>query len=98
MSRRELLQETLPDMMAIHREILKKALIKNEKDLTPIEMLQIGKAAWEDMTKDNITRAIQYLERCVELNPDITTAYAVLYEIYVECLRREVFWCGGSFN
>ncbi len=74
---------------AIHREILKKALIKNEKDLTPIEMLQIGKAAWEDMTKDNITRAIQYLERCVELNPDITTAYAVLCEIYVECLRRE---------
>ena len=74
---------------AIHREILKKALIKNEKDLTPIEMLQIGKAAWEDMTKENITRAIRYLERCVKLNPDITTAYAVLCEIYVECLRRE---------
>ena len=70
----------------IHRNILQKALIKKEEDLTPIELLQIGKSVWEDMTKDNILRAIKYLEKCTSLNPEITTAYAVLTELYTECM------------
>ena len=73
----------------IHRKILQKALVKMEDDLTPIELLQIGKAAWEEMTKDSILKAINYLERCISLNPEITTAYAVLGEIYTECLKRD---------
>ncbi len=72
----------------INRKILQKALVKKEEDLTPIELLQIAKAAWEDMTKDNIFKAIKLLERCVSLNPEMSTAYAVLCEIYIECLRR----------
>ncbi len=74
----------------IHRNILEKALIKKEEDLTPIDLLQIGKSVWEDMTKDSILRAIKYLEKCTSLNPEITTAYAVLTEIYTECMRREI--------
>jgi len=73
----------------INRRILQKALVKKEEDLTPIELLQIAKAAWEDMTKDNIFKAIKLLERCVSLNPEMSTAYAVLCEIYIECLRRD---------
>ena len=73
----------------INRKILQKALVKKEEDLTPIELLQIAKAAWEDMTKDNILKAIKLLERCVSLNPEMSTAYAVLCEIYIECLRRD---------
>ena len=73
----------------INRKILQKALVKKEEDLTPIELLQIAKAAWEDMTKDNIFKAIKLLERCVSLNPEMSTAYAVLCEIYIECLRRD---------
>ena len=41
------------------------------------------------MTKDNIFKAIKLLERCVSLNPEMSTAYAVLCEIYIECLRRD---------
>ena len=73
----------------IHREILQKALVKNEQDLTPIELLQIGKAVWEDMTKETTLKAIEYLKRCVSLNPDMSTAYALLSEVYIEDLRRE---------
>jgi tetratricopeptide (TPR) repeat protein len=73
----------------IHREILQKALVKNEQDLTPIELLQIGKATWEDMTKETTLKAIEYLNRCVSLNPDMSTAYALLSEVYIECLRRD---------
>ena len=73
----------------IHREILQKALVKNEADLTPMELLQIGKATWENMTKETTLKAIEYLKRCVSLNPDISTAYALLSEIYIEDLRRE---------
>jgi len=72
----------------IHRKIRQKALLKNEDDLNPIELLQIGKAAWEDMKKDNILKAIRYLEKCISLNPKITMTYAALCGIYTECLRR----------
>ena len=73
----------------IHREILQNARVKNEQDLTPIELLQIGKATWENMTKETTLKAIEYLNRCVSLNPDISTAYALLSEIYLEDLRRK---------
>ncbi|MDC0309635.1 TIR domain-containing protein [bacterium] len=73
----------------IHREILQNARVKNEQDLTPIELLQIGKATWENMTKETTLKAIGYLNRCVSLNPDISTAYALLSEIYLEDLRRK---------
>jgi len=37
---------------AIHRDILKKALVKKEEDLTAMELLQLGKAVWEEQTED----------------------------------------------
>ena len=75
----------------IHREILQNARVKNDEDLTPIELLQIGKAIWENMTKETTLKAIEYLNRCVSLNPDISTAYALLGEIYIEDIRRKYF-------
>ncbi len=73
----------------IHREILQNARVKNDDDLSPIELLQIGKATWENMTKETTLKAIDYLNRCVSLNPDISTAYALLSEIYIEDIRRK---------
>ena len=33
------------------RDILAKALVKKEEDLTPMELLQLGKATWEIQLK-----------------------------------------------
>jgi len=71
----------------IHRDILKKALVKKEVPLTPVELLQLGKALWEDSTSDNTEKAIDYLNKCIELNPDISTAYGILSEVYLEDIR-----------
>jgi len=76
---------------AIHRDILKKALVKKEEDMTPMELLQMGKALWEESTSENMVKAIDYLNKCVQLNPDISTAYAILSEVYLEDIR-------GDFN
>ena len=74
---------------AIHRNLLKKALVKKEEDLTPMELLQLGKSVWEDESKENNFKAITHLEKCIELNPEISTAYAVLSEVYLNDIRRE---------
>ena len=76
---------------AIHRDILKKTLVKKEEDMTPMELLQMGKALWEESTSENMVKAIDYLNKCVQLNPDISTAYAILSEVYLEDIR-------GDFN
>ena len=72
---------------AIHRDILKKALVKKEEDLTPMELLQLGKSLWEDSTSENTIKAIEYLNRCIKLNPEISTAYGILSEVYLEDIR-----------
>ena len=74
---------------AIHRDILAKALVKKEEDLTPIELLQLGKNVWEEQTEDVTTKGTGYLEKCIELNPDISTAYAILSEVYLEDIRAD---------
>ena len=74
---------------AIHRNILAKALVKNEEDLTPIELLQLGKNVWEEQTEDVTVKGTKYLERCIELNPDISTAHAILSEVYLEDIRAD---------
>ncbi len=74
---------------AIHRDILAKALVKNEEDLTPIELLQLGKNVWEEQTEDVTVKGTKYLERCIELNPDISTAHAILSEVYLEDIRAD---------
>ena len=74
---------------AIHRDILAKALVKKEDDLTPMELLQLGKAAWEEQTEDVTAGATRFLEKCIELNPDISTAHAILSEVYLEDVRRD---------
>jgi len=73
---------------AIHRDILAKALVKNEEDLTPMELIQLGKATWEDQTEDVTVDGTRYLERCIKLNPDISTAHAILSEVYLEDIRQ----------
>ena len=62
---------------AIHRKILKRALVEKDEDLTPMELLQLGKSIWEEVTMDKLLKAIEYLERCIELNPEILEAYSV---------------------
>ena len=74
---------------AIHRDILAKALVKKEEDLTPLELLQIGKAVWEEETQDVTVKGTKYLEKCIEMNPDISTAHAILSEVYLEDLRSD---------
>ena len=74
---------------AIHRDILKKALVKKEEDLTAMELLQLGKAVWEEQTEDVTVKGTGYLERCIELNPDISTAHAILSEVYLEDIRGD---------
>ena len=74
---------------AIHPDIFKKALVKKEEDLTAMELLQLGKAVWEEQTEDVTVKGIRYLERCIELNPDISTAHAILSEVYLEDIRSE---------
>ena len=72
---------------AIHRDILAKALVKKEEDLTPIELLQLGKNVWEEQTEDVTVKGTRFLEKCIELNPDISTAHAILSEVYLEDIR-----------
>jgi TolB-like protein len=74
---------------AIHRDILKKALVKKEEDLTPMELLQLGKAVWDEQTEHVAVNGTRYLEKCIELNPDISTAHAILSEVYLEDIRRD---------
>ena len=74
---------------AIHRDILAKALVKKEEDLTPIELLQLGKNVWEELSEDVTTKGTGYLEKCIELNPDISTAHAILSEVYLEDIRAD---------
>ena len=74
---------------AIHRHILAKALVKKEEDLTPLELLQIGKAVWEEETQDVTLKGTKYLEKCIEMNPDISTAHAILSDVYLEDLRSD---------
>jgi tetratricopeptide (TPR) repeat protein len=74
---------------AIHRDILAKALVKKEEDLTPMELLQLGKAVWEEQTEDVNVKGTVYLEKCIELSPDISTAHAILSEVYLEDIRRD---------
>ena len=54
-----------------------------------MELLQLGKSVWEDESKENNLKAIAHLEKCIELNPEISTAYAVLSEVYLNDIRRE---------
>lgn len=74
---------------AIHRDILAKALVKKEEDLSAMELLQLGKAVWEEQTEDVTVKGTGYLERCIELNPDISTAHAILSEVYLEDIRGD---------
>ncbi|MDA7670849.1 TIR domain-containing protein [Verrucomicrobia bacterium] len=74
---------------AIHRDILAKALVKKEEDLTPVELLQLGKNVWEEQTEDVTVKGTRYLEKCIELNPDISTAHAILSEVYLEDVRAD---------
>ena len=74
----------------IHRKILHKSLVKKEEDLTAIELLQIGKSTWQDRSKVNVIRAIDYLERCVALNPEIVGAYSELSLMYQECFIQKI--------
>ena len=50
---------------AIHRDILAKALVKKEVDLTALELLQIGKAVWEEETQDVTVKGTKYLENAL---------------------------------
>ena len=38
---------------------------------------------------EKLLKAIEHLERCIELNPEISTAYAVLSEVYLHDIRGE---------
>ena len=50
---------------AIHRDILAKALVKKEEDLIPMELLQLGKAVWEEQIEDVTATGTRYLEKCI---------------------------------
>ena len=71
----------------IYREILQNAIVKDSDDLTPIELLQIGKSVWENVDKNNLNKAIKSLNKCIELNPKISTAYAILADCYMSHIR-----------
>ena len=71
----------------IYREILQNAIVKDSDDLTPIELLQIGKSVWENVDKQNLNKAIKSLNKCIELNPKISTAYAILADCYMSHIR-----------
>ena len=78
---------------AIHYEILEKARakIKRNEQLTAVEYLQLGKASWDDnVDEDNIHSQTGFLLKAIELNPQISTAYAILSEIYLEDLRVDI--------
>ena len=74
----------------LYREVLQKSLAKNEDLLSAVELLQIGKSVWEDVTHENLHQAISKLEKCVELCPDSATAYAVLSDVYYAFIRNEI--------
>jgi hypothetical protein len=78
---------------AIHYEILQKARakLKRKEKLTAVEYLQLGKASWDDnVDEGNIQNQTGFLLQAIELNPEISTAYAILSEIYLEDLRVEI--------
>ena len=78
---------------AIHYEILEKsrAKLKRKEQLTAVEYLQLGKASWDDnVDEGNIQSQTGFLLQAIELNPEISTAYAILSEIYLEDLRVEI--------
>ncbi len=74
----------------LYREVLQKSLAKNEELLSAVELLQIGKSIWEDVTHENLHQAISRLEKCVELCPDSATAYAVLSDVYYAFIRNDI--------
>ena len=74
----------------LYREVLQKAIAKNEELLSAVELLQIGKSIWEDVTHENLHQAILKLEKCVELCPDSATAYAVSSDVYYAFIRNEI--------
>ena len=71
----------------VHREILQNALAKQEESLTAIELLQIGKSVWDDVDEESVAKAIVTLNRCIDINPKISTAYAILADCYTQSIR-----------
>ena len=78
---------------ALHYEILQKARakLKRKEPLTAVEYLQLGKASWDDtVTTESIHSQTGFLLKAIELNPEISTAYAILSEIYLEDVRANI--------
>ena len=71
----------------VHREILQNALAKQDENLTAIELLQIGKSVWDDVDEESVAKAIVTLNRCIDINPKISTAYAILADCYTQSIR-----------
>ena len=80
----------------IHREILQSALSKNYDDLTAVELLQLGKSVWEDVNRENLIRAVENLNKCISMNPDNSTAYAVLADVYYDFERNNFSFPGAA--
>ena len=72
----------------IHREVLQRALSKNNNDLKAFELLQLGKSIWEDVNEENLIRALETLNKCITLNPENATAHAVLADVYYAFVRN----------
>ena len=51
---------------------------------------------WEDVNKENIIRAVENLNKCISLNPENSTAYAVLADVYYEFERKKISFPGAT--
>ena len=63
----------------IYREILQNAIVKDSDDLTPIELLQIGKSVWENVDKNNLNKSIISLILCKYTKMHMNTKHSNLH-------------------
>ena len=67
---------------AIHSDILLKSSGKKENELNAIELLARAKNVWNSAATNKAEISIRLLDKCIEVNPKISSAHSVRGQIY----------------
>lgn len=77
---------------AIHRDILQKSEQKKEEDLNTVELLARAKDVWNSSKTNKAEIAIGLLDKCIAINPNISSVYSVRGQIYSS------FYSSGDYS
>ena len=67
---------------AIHSDILLKSSGKKESELSALELLARAKNVWNSAATNKAEISIQLLDKCISVNPNISSAHSVRGQIY----------------